>query len=127
MGPAGAWDSGQDPHQEVRSSHQCPHLLCASGLACLTTPPTPASSPARDATRVASHRWRQVGRKDSYVCFFLPAQVVSYSLRRGRISNLKVATYEAITGNLHIVQRCEAPMPMILGISQTSIYISIST
>lgn len=104
MGPAGAWDSGQDPHQEVRSSHQCPHLLCASGLACLTTPATPASSPARDTTRVASHKWQQVGRKDSCVCFFLPTQVVSYSLRRGRISNLKVATYEAIIGNLHIVQ-----------------------
>ena len=63
-------------------------LLSSSGRACLTALATPASSLGLRVTP----QGQSLTRKTTVFAFSFPGWVVSYSLRRGRISALNVAT-----------------------------------
>lgn len=74
VGPVGTWDSGPNPYKEVCSSHHCPHLLCSSGLACLTAMATPAFSLSRHVALQGAVSYKQwQGWEERRLCLLFPS------------------------------------------------------
>ena len=105
MSPLQIWCSRQAPDRRHGGGSQCmgrwpaapeggteplplSPLLRSSGRACLTALATPASSLGLRVTP----QGQSLTRKTTVFAFSFPGWVVSYSLRRGRISALNVAT-----------------------------------